>query len=620
MTQLSPLRNQLGSLRRKRQAVRWSAAWIAVMIGVLWILAVLFLLDWQLAMTRAQRVMAIVIGLGVMVWAYRRYSRPLLGTHETDLDMALMVERQQQIDSDLVAALQFESPEARRWGSTQLEGAVIDYVAEFSRGWNLLEGFSARQFVKRGTILAVTLALLLAAVLWQPRYAKIFFARLGMGSQHYPTRTMIEEVQVNSVAVPQGSDKPVRTGYGEPVDFAVQISGVVPTDIHKIDLRSVASGTARPIELLIDPKSTSTGGPVVFRGQLPQLVDSLDYQIYLGDAWTDASRLEVIPLPVVEPKLTATPPAYARAMASVADEGTLGARQLSVLEGSRVDLDVQCLNKRLIAATVTIDKQTYPLVSRDADGQEAGRHWTLPVAKTPLARIDSALKYEIQVTDEDGLHLPHPIDGFIRIKVDRPPTIFAAVDVQYFLPTTGMPEITYTVNDDYGISRVQLYAEVIHAPPGAASSVGSVVGDAAAPADVTPATTDHPAGSGHSDNGHNESGQSGAASAAEITVAPIPILDLKPDQPILRGKLPYNGVYHLALNRFKLVKGDQLRVTLEAIDYRGDLPGKPTRSEPLLLNITDESGIMTALSETDLRAAHQMDLLIQRQTQTGASK
>ena len=212
MTQLSPLRNQLGSLRRKRQAVRWGAAWTALVIGVLWILAVLFLLDWQLAMTRAERVMAMVIGLGVVVWAYRRDSRPLLGTHETDLDMALMVERQQQIDSDLVAALQFESPEARRWGSTQLEGAVIDYVAEFSRGWNLLEGFSARQFVKRGTILAVTLALLVAAVLWQPRYAKIFFARLGMGSQHYPTRTMIEEVRVNGAAVPQGSDKPVRHG------------------------------------------------------------------------------------------------------------------------------------------------------------------------------------------------------------------------------------------------------------------------------------------------------------------------------------------------------------------------------------------------------------------------
>ena len=51
------------------------------------------------------------------------------------------------------------------------------------------------------------------------------------------------------------------------------------------------------------------------------------------------------------------------------------------------------------------------------------------------------MKYQIQVTDEDGLHLPHPMDGYIRIKIDRPPTIAASVDVQYFLPNTGMPEI-----------------------------------------------------------------------------------------------------------------------------------------------------------------------------------
>jgi hypothetical protein len=582
-----------------------------LIVAVLWILAVLFLLDWQLSMTRGQRIVAMVVGLGVVVWAYRHYSRPLLGQRESDLDMALMVERQQQIDSDLVAALQFESPEARLWGSTQLEGAVIDYVAEFSRGWNLLEGFSAKQFVKRGSILAVTLALLLAAVLWQPRYAAIFFARLGLGHQHYPTRTMIDEVQVNGTAIPVG-EKPVRAGYGQPIDFAVQISGVVPADMRKIDLRSVSSGTGRPIELTMDPKSTSSGGPVVFRGQLPQLVDSLDFQVYLGDAWTDPSRLEVIPLPVIEPKLTTTPPAYARSAASVADEGTLGSRQLSVLEGSRVDLEIQCVNKPLIAATVTIDKHQYPLEGRDLpQGVDPGRHWTLPVEKTPLARIDSALKYEIQVTDEDGLHLPHPIDGYIRIKIDRPPTIIAAVDVQYFLPTTGMPEINYTVNDDYGISRVQLYAEVIHPPPGAAGAVGSVVGGAPAAVEIVPAVTPVHA---------SEPAQNPAPSASEITVAPIPVLDLKPNQPILRPKLPYNGVYHLALNQFKLVKGDQLRVTLEAIDYRGDQPGKPTRSDPLLLNITDESGIMTALSETDLRAAHQMDLLIQRQTQTGGSR
>ena len=76
MTQLSPLRNQLGSLRRRRAGVRWGAAWIAVAVAVLWILAVIFLLDWQLSMTRFQRVAAMAIGVGVVIWAFRRYSSP----------------------------------------------------------------------------------------------------------------------------------------------------------------------------------------------------------------------------------------------------------------------------------------------------------------------------------------------------------------------------------------------------------------------------------------------------------------------------------------------------------------------------------------------------------------
>ena len=169
----------------------------------------------------------------------------------------LMVERQQQIDSDLVAALQFESPEASKWGSSQLEGAVISYVAEFSRGCNLLEGFSAEQFVRRGVALIVTLLLVIGAVLWQPRYAATFLNRLAMGSQHYPTRTTIEELKVNGTMVANDGQS-IRSGYGQPVEFAVRTAGEIPTDVRKIELTSVSSGVSRPIELTaVKPTSSA---------------------------------------------------------------------------------------------------------------------------------------------------------------------------------------------------------------------------------------------------------------------------------------------------------------------------------------------------------------------------
>ena len=586
MSQLATLREQLSSLRRRRRAVRLGTALVALVVALLWTLAVIFLIDWQFSMSRPQRFLAVLIGAGVMIWAYIKYARPLLSTHETELDVALMVERQQQIDSDLVAALQFESPEASKWGSTQLEGAVISYVAEFSRGCNLLEGFSAEQFIRRGVALIVTLAIVLGAVLWQPRYAATFLNRLAMGSWHYPTRTTIDELLVNGVKV-TSDGQIVRSGYGQPVEFAISVKGELPSDIRRIESTSESSGVSRPIEMKpvkpkeADAKNADAKGGTKFSAELPGLVDSLQFQVFAGDAWTDPARLEVIPLPEIQPKLTPTPPAYARQAVAANDEPA-GSRQLSVLEGSRVDLELECLNKRLTDATLIVDKKDYPLAARDADG----RHWALPAAGSPLARIDDATKYQIQVTDEDGLHLPHPMEGYIRIKIDRPPTIIAAVDVQFFLPNTGLPEIRYTANDNYGIAAIRAAVEIQHE----------------------------------------------GSTAAQPAPQMLDVLPIAKDKPLVRGvdrgdklgkdvpQIPYSGVFHLPLSTLKLVKGDQVKVTLEATDYRGDQPGKTTKSEPLVLQITDESGIMAALGETDLRAAHQMDVLIQRQTQTGGLK
>ncbi len=212
----------------------------------------------------------------------------------------------------------------------------------------------------------------------------------------------------------------------------------------------------------------------------------------------------------------------------------------------------------------------YPLVMRDSDG----RRWGLAAKDSPLARVAAELKYEIQVTDADGLHLPHPLDGYIRIKADRPPTVFASVDVQYFLPSTGVPEINYTAEDDYGIARLQMRVEIVHQD---STAVPEAVGE------------------------------------------PIALLKSKAD-PVLHASLPLKGTYRLPLDQYKLAKGDQVRLLVDATDYRGDAPGKTTTSEPLLLQVTDESGIMAALSETDRHAYEQMNILIQRQSQTGGLK
>jgi hypothetical protein len=87
-----------------------------------------------------------------------------------------------------------------------------------------------------------------------------------------------------------------------------------------------------------------------------------------------------------------------------------------------------------------------------------------------------------------------------------------------------------------------------------------------------------------------------------------------------RGEvLPIVGGFRLDLTPLQLVKGDQLRLTLKATDYRGELPGRPAESEPMILDISDESGVLAAIAEADETSEARITELIRRQLGIGES-
>jgi hypothetical protein len=558
----------LADLRRRRQAVRWGTGYAALALAVLWALAAAFLVDWTFELSKPARLLSLLIYVGVVVWVARRFTLPYLGQHETDLDMALMVERQQKIDSDLVAALQFESQEAPKWGSVQLEHAVIDYVAEFGKGWNVFEGFSRQELVRRAAALTGTVALLGLAVAVFPLHSAAFLNRFLLGSAHYPTRTSIDQILVNGmpVTISPGGDYVVKTAYGKPLRFEVHSSGELP-EAGRVDLETVGSSLRSTVDLPRAKDSKPGDAQAEYAGQLPKLVDSLYFQVYLGDAWTDPIELRVIPLPVVDLTLTPTPPSYAKELDN-ANDAPAGARQISVIEGSQVGFALDCTNKRLSEASLLVDGKAYPL-AETADSQHPGRHWSLKTAGTPLERIDKPTRYEVQVVDEDGMKLEQPIQGFIRIKADQRPRVSADVVTRFVLPS-GTPVIDYRANDDYGIGKLLIHV------------------------------------------------QSSRGESAETQEKTLELVRLK--EPILRDKLPWKGTYKLDLAPLGLTKGDQVKVTLEAVDYRGAAAGQSATSEPLVLQVTDESGILAAISESDERSARQLDAIIKRQLGIGESK
>lgn len=560
MTKLATLRSRLNSLRHRRSVVRWGNAWSALGAGLLWVLVAAFVVDFSLEMTRPQRFVSLLFISAAGWWIFKHFTKPFLGQRETELDIALLVEKEQEIDTDLVAALQFETPAAKSWGSSTLEQAVIDYVADFGQTLNVFKGFDTTQLRRRIGTFAITALLVLIAVGLYPRHAGAFFNRLFLGSRHYPTRTIIERIQVNNQAVAvDGGIAQLKFPFGQPLKLEITASGELPSK-GAVKLTTLAQGVQTAVPL--QPRGNVDAGRQVFVGEQPRLIDTVNYQIYLGDAWTDPVTLQVIPLPVVLLDLKATPPAYA-AQAELALPDQNGSRQIAVIEGSQVDLKVICSNKPLESATVTIDKQKIPLQSVDADGKE----WTLPKTGTPLTRVTAPLRYQVEVKDRDGLGLEQPIIGYIRMKMDRPPRILAGVISKRVLPG-AKPKISIGATDDYGLAKLRMIQEVRH------------------------------------ENGETD------RTTADVETIPA----------ARQPQTSYKGRYTADLKTLKLVKGDTLTLTLEAIDYRGDLEGKSAASEPLVLEVTDVQGFLAGMVETDEQSARRLDAIIQRQLGIGETK
>jgi hypothetical protein len=288
--------------------------------------------------------------------------------------------------------------------------------------------------------------------------------------------------------------------------------------------------------------------------------------VYLGDARTEPLEIKVIPLPVVTVTLDPKPPAYAALGEAESESVREGTRQIAVVEGSSVRVELESNNKPLKNAVLTLEDKSYPLLKQDQEGL----NWTLSGPGSPLHEIREPLRYAIQVEDEDGLALPQAIEGYIRIRADRPPRIQPPDLVTALVLPKAKPTVDFSVSDDYGLSRLAVKVQVVRKVP--------MPGDRA---EEMQDQVDH------------------------VTREMI-VVDPK-EQP----KRTLSGRYALVLETFKLSPGDELKVTLEAFDYRGTFQPDSSISEPLVLKVTDVQGILLGMRNTDERSAQSLDNIIE---------
>jgi len=536
MKTLSTVHHGLRRLRGFRAMVRLGSAWSAWICVVLWALAGAFLLDYWMRMGRLERGILLLAVLGVIVWTVVRHLAPALRVRENDVALALLVERHQGLNSDLVAALQFADAGRDQYGSGALREAVVDCTAEASGSLDFLEGFSREQLGRRAAMLVATVLLVIAPAAVFPRYTRAFLDRFFLlGGAHYPTRTIIERI------VSPGGD---ATPYGRPVVFQVRAGGQIPPAGH-VRVQAVGSDLATVVTLAPDPND-----PALFAGKLQRVLDDLSYTVHLGDAYTESRLLRVIPLPLVSVRLDVTPPAYAaEAFAAERDP----AKSSLAPEGSRVGLEVSA-DKPLVSGSVAVDQAGYTLSARDGA-------LALDPGGTVFEKVAEPMRFKVQVVDADGLSLERPISGVVQVLPDRAPRIAAAAVSRYVLPT-AKAMIMLKALDDYGLSKIVLHQIVTRTD---ANQVESSVTIATPPKNPTQFAMWH-----------------------QLKLAPL-----------------------------KLLKGDRLSVTIEAIDYRGDDPGRGTQSDPITFLVTDRQGLLAAMQKLDDRMIERLDEIIRAQLGIG---
>lgn len=553
-TKLAQLRSQLHRLAAQRAAVRWGSGICVVLAMTIWLLTAAFVFDWSFNLPLWIRAVALIGWLAGTSWTFKVYAWPLISERETVEDVALVVERHHKIDSDLVAAIQFEQPDAGHWGSTRLSSAVIDYVAEFSPSLDVFAGFTYESLPRRAAQLCFTLFIVIAATIAYPGHVTAFWNRFWLGAQHYPTKTRLEKIVINQTEVPvftRGKPARITVPQGQPIALSVTCGGVIPSKGT-----ALLSGRRGDLNHQVDLNPRSEQGAQFF-GEIGHASDSFRVRFQLGDAVSDQADVEIVPLPLVDLAWDVKPPAYARQSLKTGDlEGT--SRQLAVLEGSGAELKLTCSNKSLKSAELIAGHEVMALRPRKA-AANAAEIWQLPPG-TPFESIHEAIKYEIRAIDEDGLSPAAPITGQIRLKSDRQPRIVATAVTRQVLPA-AVPRVDYLAADDFGIVRI--VAQVSITREDGRSSQHEIVAKSLSPTDQLPKT--------------------------------------------LRGQVA------IPLSQYELTKGDEVKVLLEVTDWRGDLDGQKSVGETISFSVTDLNGILAQTGEEDKKTAKELDEILRRE-------
>lgn len=641
MSRLTYLKQQVHRLGRLRLMQQVLLVALATISAIALIVLVGFALDWSLNLPRLGRVVLLGLMAGLLYYTAREYIAPDWPATESETDLALWVEHQHGIDSDLVSALQFEahgSPNADEsqrpasgpaaiaesarpfssqsgarlsWGSNQLQKAVVDYVAEFSPTLNVLQGFSWQPTIRRAGWAAAVLVVWLGIGVMYPDATLAYFQRLTLADRRYPTRTQLVEVRVNGTRITSSTDPgEIRVPMGRSVEVVVTARGELPA--------------AGAIELV----SLATGSRVSL--PLPAVRDGID-----STASTSPS----------EATNDATNPNTASAAAGPADTVVT-----SETDAGRTTLTEGPANPGLLTYRCELPRVNDAVTGTVYLGDTWSDSWKMTIVPTP------AVSLELNVTPPDYMSLPQDeapptaqsgiwegsrVAPAIRCQnkqlrsvvlwvtsgsaVNRQGehavpcqlvgTDWVPADNSLWNPIRETANYRVEIEDVDGLSpeppvRGQIRVKRDRPPRVAAAAAVRRILPIASPRVRYAATDDFGLLTIRAQL--QVTSPQGRSDTSTQDLWQLPATETSTRR--------YDGEYRLDLSSLRLEKGDELRVTIEAWDVRGTLPPESGSSEPVVFTVTDRQGILSGLMESDQQSAKQLDAIIQRELGIGGSR
>ena len=438
-----PLANETSGVVARLQALRSQIAawfWVDGLVRVLWLalglIAVDLAIDWFFRLDKPQRVVMLVLMIGVIAWrVYRRLVRPLSATMSDDA-LALSVEASnKQLGQSLISALQLSRMEniESHGMSPALVRETVRHGTDAAQRVSFSNVLDGREFRLNALLLVIALGMFatIGYGIWATSTLSIWFNRnIMLGNGTWPQKTYLVVERVNkdgTVVFPRGEDWTQTVAVRDD-------SEVVPEAVY-LEFRGIR-GRA-PLAM----KKTSDR---LFEATFASVIEEFQFRARGGDAVTEWIRVKLVEQPAVEKlRLVVTPPKYT---GGKAEELPAGKGPYYVLKGSSLSID-GTPNKKLVRAELLVEGNRLPLKLAD------GMQFVGIVAPADLLPG----QYTIELEDALGLTGRRPTTFGLRTRVDREPRVrVKLIGVGGMVVQKARVPFTCRATDDFGITNAEV--------------------------------------------------------------------------------------------------------------------------------------------------------------------